>query len=343
MTTISNVCEGIMIGDLHLGQLVTLFPENHLDLQMAEIRQALDYAVDQGLPYVFYLGDISHSATMDYDCLLAFLTLLHQYDDKIESHIILGNHDVANVSSNALAPFVRLCELEKFKNVHIYEKPTQVILNDVPINFLPFPHNQPIKSKTKTVNIAHIERKGSTLDNGRVIKTGFEPEGKDIWVVGHIHTFQTVPPYWYHPGTLYQTTFGEELPKGFAHFKFKIKEGKLKHHIDFMETTPGFILEKLIIEKRSDIKKLNTNPNHLFKVLVSEGVKVPDNLLTEYPNIIDIKGFSNEKEIKEIEEQSSLSANFTVKTGLKSFFKAKGSKAQYKRALEILAKFESSL
>ena len=51
---------GICVGDLHLGKkrLHDLFGDRVVDLQLSEVRKVLDYALQQNIPHVFFMGTL---------------------------------------------------------------------------------------------------------------------------------------------------------------------------------------------------------------------------------------------------------------------------------------------
>jgi len=339
--------EALAIGDLHFDKLDGLYPINHLKLQAAEINKAMRYALQNGIRYVFFLGDIGEHPTLSDAAKEVFFNLLHKYDGKLDIHIILGNHDVAMEDSHSLKLFHRLYETSKFQTVHIHAKPNQRVLGGVPVTFLPFPADNPSilgdsTISSPSINLAHIERPGAKRDNGYTIKKGGieEPDTKDIWVIGHLHTPQKVGRS-YYPGTLYQLNFGESLPKGFAHIRCKVKEESLAFRYRWIENEPAFKLLPLVIESKADLNKVSSNPLHLHKLYVRTTIPLPRSLLRQ-ENIIDVLGYSDETELSHISgfnlgDQSD-SLEFELTTGLEEFLTAKNSSVTFKQAERTLAK-----
>ena len=333
--------EAVVIGDIHLDKLETLFPLKHLTLQINEIKKPLDYALVNGIEHVFMLGDIGHKPRLSESAKIAFLDLLHAYDGKLEIHIILGNHDIHSEGTNSLSIFTRMQELGKFQSVYIYPEPKQKILNGVTVNFLPFPKNKALPSTTMSVNLAHIDRGGAKRDNGYRIKEDENEEAlSDIWVIGHLHTPQTLGSNVYFPGTLYQLSFGEGLLKGFAHLKCKMVGSKLRHKYIWIENKPAFTLNTLKVEKVSDFAQIDDNMLHLYKVYVRTGVKVPRELPANVNNIV---GYDTDRELSALTEfnmeDQSDGVTFGLTTGLDEYLTSKGATDyQIRRANAWLSK-----
>lgn len=344
---------GVAIGDLHLDKLANLFGEEQaIDLQIVEIKKPLDWAIEKGLTYAFFLGDICEKEVMSIYAHMAFVNLLAEYDDKLISHIILGNHDFAETGENSLRLLQLLVKLKFLKNVFIWDKPTAVKLGGVTVNFLPHPFKRvPKKLKTSkpSLNIAHIEPAGAIRDNGMRIREGVVfKDQTDVWLIGHLHTFQEPNKRVHLPGTLYQTNFGESMPKGWMEFSYHIKNGVLVDNTKFIKNTSAFRLINLEIKSVADFKKIKSNPLWLYKLFVKDDVPIPPNLMVDHPNIAKPPvGYANQKELdvlkyEEIvinQEDVSDLETLSIDYGLVSFLKNIGAtKKQVGKAKSFLTK-----
>lgn len=289
-----------------MDKLRGLFPDNHLNLQIGELRKPFEYALENGVRYVVILGDVADKSRLSEEAQISLFNLLKSYDGKLKVYVILGNHDVHSNGLHSLQLFSEFYKKGVFKTIHIVDTPKQKKIAGVAVNFLPFPESTPIKDKRgyKTVNFAHIERPGALRDNGSKIQKdhGIKQKGKDVWVIGHLHTPQTVGLS-YYAGTMYQQNFGEGHTKGFLHCKFKIKNGKLKHNIRFVENDPKFKLFNLIVESESDLEQISSNPLYKYKLFLKAGVRLPNNIAEQYPNITNTLGFKNKKDLEFLEAE----------------------------------------
>jgi hypothetical protein len=134
--------------------------------------------------------------------------------------------------------------LEPRIKVFIHQEDYEI--EGVPVRFLPHPYT---KTSSKRLNIGHFEVTGAIRDNGYKIKEGIE--NSNLALVGHLHTPHRIGNN-YFSGTLYQTNFGESLPKSFHHFKVR---DDLKCKILNIRNEPEYILEN----KKSILRKTLRN------------------------------------------------------------------------------------
>ena len=339
----SNLFEFVTVGDAHLDKLENLFPANHLELQVAEIDKVYKYAIKKGVPNVVWLGDVAHKERLTEESRIALYSILTRYDGLVNTYIILGNHDVAREGFHSLQFFVKLYETGKFKSVHIFKAGTQLVLNKVPVNFLPYPLTKALPYDgpcDKTLNFAHLERPGAKRDNGMLIQKGDGVRQKDdnVWVIGHLHTPQKLGLTWYS-GTLFQTNFGESLPKSFLHARVRNVKGLLKWKIVEIPNDPAFKLINLKIESKSDLKKIDDNPLHLYKLFIKKGVQIDYDLASKHKNLYNTPTtYSNEKELVEQQEVVELEINHSLTDGLRQELRDRGAnKWQRRRAKALVA------
>ena len=82
--------EYIGIGDLHLDKLDNLIEDVNAKI-MKSIRRVLNYALENGVKYVLFYGDICDSTIMSYDAQCAFVeTILAKKYRELDIHIIPG-------------------------------------------------------------------------------------------------------------------------------------------------------------------------------------------------------------------------------------------------------------
>ena len=338
---------GISIGDLHLDKLRKLFPDNHLQLQIHELNKACEFAINKGIRHVFLEGDICEYARLSYEAIDVLIRFFDKWDTKLNFYLILGNHDFAEDGIHSLQPFLTMYQLKWFKTIHIFDAATQMVIDGVTVNFLPYPHTKPLPSKLEAINVGHFEVKGSLRDNGRKIKEGIET--KATWIMGHLHTPQVVGSVHYS-GTLYQLNFGESLPKGFIEFKFRYKNGKLEKQIKQIPNDPRFKLFNIVVESKADLRKVTENPLYLYKLFVKTNIVIPESFLAKHPNIVNWDGFKTKEELDILIDESFLDSNeeglleFSVHEGLTEYLQSKkASQVQIKRALEIMQTVKASV
>ena len=245
----------LAVGDIHLESLSTyLKDEDYLTPVTQTLKQIWTYARENGIEHVFLLGDTFDSPYPRDDAKKAFLQCL---DKKLQYHIILGNHDVADSLNNSL----QLCkyfieDLGLMDNVKFHFKPEVVKINGVNFNLLPWPHNKPL-SEAPAICMGHFEVKGSISDNGRVFKEGVEPDPKYTWILGHLHRRQGDM----YPGSILQHRFGEPANKYF--FDVTVNDDNTVTIEDVTINTPYKLLD-VVVNSLEDIKLEKQNIYRLF-------------------------------------------------------------------------------
>lgn len=285
---------GVAIGDLHLDKLTRLFGlEKGNELIIKELEKPLKYAVSNSIPNVFFMGDTCHKTRMSYDAHKRLLSILHKYDGILNIHIILGNHDWDEEGTHALEIIECLCKLKRFSTIHVYSKVTTVSIDGVSVTFLPYPYTEP-DVEGPTLCFGHFEVQGAIRDNGTRTK-GVDPVTADKYILGHLHTPHDVGNKHY-VGTLFQTNFGESLPKSFTEFKAKINNGKLVTKYVRVNNEPDFKLVNLSIENKADLSQVSNDENELYRLIVSSEYTLPEKWLDAHPNVIKHDSYSSKVE-----------------------------------------------
>lgn len=283
--------QALAIGDLHISGLG--FLEDYIEDPNTVIYQALDnavsYAKEHGIKYLFILGDIFDHPNPTQDEQKRLLRYLN--NTGLEVHAISGNHDVTSEGEHSLImPEFYTEELKG--RVHIYTKPTLVKIEGIPVSFLPWPHTKPL-TKRACLNIAHVTLAKAKSDTGMQLKEGYriKRNPKQFWVIGDLHTYQIYSQRVLYQGMMYQGSFGEMGPKGFGHLTISIKDEALEVDHEFIITKPPFELVKLKIDNIDDFDKIapyNKDDLVLYKLALGPDVVVPASLRQKYPNILDI-------------------------------------------------------
>jgi hypothetical protein len=288
--------EFVGIGDLHFDKLEKTLPGIGNQIIAKELRKPLDYALKKGVEHALLYGDIAERALLSYDGHIQFLSVLldPKYKD-LYLWIILGNHDWDEDGSYSLrlleevSKWMGLYVPEHKKKIKVITNPRDVLIDDVPFRFLPFPHT---KTSSKAANIGHFDSKGAKRDNGRVMKDGVETN--HVCFIGHLHIAQKVNNS-YYSGTLYQTNFGEPLPKFFHHIEI---DEKLRREVRLIPNDPEYKLHNLEIYTRKDFGRIKESEKHLYKLFIQDGVKVNPDDLTRFPNVIKINRFKDDQDLK---------------------------------------------
>jgi hypothetical protein len=225
-----------------------------------------------------------------------------------------------------------------FKRVRLYESLEKTRIEGVRCAMMPFPNTVPPKGTD--VGFAHYEVAGAVGDNGRAAHAQDDFNFDCPIVQGHLHTYQRVRNH-YYPGTLYQTSFGENTDKGYALFQ----PGKKFGYKRVARGAP-FQLLNLRVNKREDFKQLTADPKILYKLFVHEDVTVPDNLLTRFPNIVNRLAFASEEEAASLEQDEFSTENQRVdldsRAVLPDYLRSKGAtRRQIERSLQIVDDFRA--
>ena len=338
---------GCAIGDIHLDKLTKYWP-NANALQLSAVRRAVNTAMHKSATEVFFLGDIAegirdstgNAMRLSENAQSEWLALMLELDQKINTHVILGNHDWAAEGSHSLQLFLTMQEHGVFKRVRFYSELERVKIKGIKCAMMPFPVITPPAGTD--VGFAHYGVAGAVGDNGRPVHADAgdaDHKFKCDIVQGHLHTHQRVGRH-YFPGTLYQTSFGENADKGFG--LIHPTENRLGYK--WVEQVPPFKLVNLRVNTREDFKQLTKDPLTLFKLFVHESVKVPDDLLTRYPNIVNRLAFATEEEANIIENDEFATENKKLdldsRKVLPEYLLTKGAtKRQVARAIEIVDAF----
>lgn len=348
-----TMSSSVVIGDLHFGALDTYFPNQDAD---AFIFEALDlpfeYAYSNGINHVIFLGDIWHNPIPSQSRIIRLLKYIKR---KIKRHaglrvdFVMGNHDYTKDGDTSFNLLSYVGELGLFKNVFFHLKPSTAVIEKTHFQFLPWPHYKRLPTRPSVI-IAHITLNGTVMNSGYKAKNSIKVEcGDDLWVVGDIHQRGNPQKRFYYPGTLYQTRFDEQLPKGFCVLNATTpKSGKVKFSIDFHPIDTPHKLIELCVEKASDFDKLSTDRGLCYKVFVAQGLKVPDDLRTRFPNIWALQEYKSKKDLEAMQDTpawvkdfidsgSSLNQGKSVTIGLKKYLKAKGLKpGEVKQSVAII-------
>jgi hypothetical protein len=332
--------ECIGIGDLHLGKLDNIIP-NASELIVNSVAKVFNYALEAGVRTIIFYGDVGDKPRLSYESHIALFGLLavKKYRD-LDLHFILGNHDFAEDGTHSLQVLESACAWARTSNLIVHTKQELIDIDGAPFNFLPYPFTNTRKDK---VNVGHFEVSGSMRDNGRSISEGIDTKHRTL--MGHLHTKHRVRNT-YYSGTLYQTNFGESLPKFFHHVKLPKGAPLSELDVECVKFKPPWKLINETITTKNDLQALDHEPLNLYKLFIKEGLDLDINqVLSDYPNVVRHNVFRNKKDLETlITREWDFDAELTTDTSafdeievIREFMSTAGlRKSQVTRGLEIL-------
>tara|TARA_B100000700_G_scaffold88627_1_gene99984 strand:- start:102980 stop:104047 length:1068 start_codon:yes stop_codon:yes gene_type:complete len=348
----SRTLEAIATSDWHFMGLAKHFP-NHVERTIYELDKIYQYAVANGIPYVLVPGDISDTPHMPYEVYIALVLFLKKYDGLVETHYIPGNHDFSDVKKTSMDLLSVLQQNQFFESFHLHMGHTEIELEDVPINFLPYPWNEAPASDIPHLNFSHISYNGAIGDNGRKIrvKDEFIQNPGDFNISGHIHQYQYMESKRaLYCGNPFQKNFGEKLPKGFVHFKAKLKDERIAFKHKFVDNKPDFRLINMNIESREDFARLSDSDSIRYKLWLAAGVEIPKDLRLRFPNItggifdLDSKVRAQDREEVKTLIQDPSANQVDLMYGLKDYMKGAGfKKRDYQEARSLVKQAANEL
>lgn len=287
-------------------------------------------------PYRKYFKDLSYP----YSFLLYVLKLINKYSKNFcKVYLLVGNHDYTKDKISVLDIFKN-----KFNNVFIVEEPSLTTIGDKNFIFLPYPkdncfndtlhflnHSVELnneKNKSKNIIIGHIGlQEGKFLikvsENYTVQRYAEDSilsikDFKDLYfdtmLLGHFHEYQQITPNIVYIGSIFCNNFGEFSTKYYV---------TIDDIIDFHEVEGGPSFETITINKKSDIKKLNSINADFVKIKITSKNVSLENIKKKYKDDIDYKidyNISITKMNEEFIEQSKQYVNdpkILVETWLK--------------------------
>lgn len=285
--------ELVGIGDLHLtddkgnGGLSKYIEAPDLYV-MSEAQRVVNWARKKGISLVIFYGDICENQRMSYEANLALVKFFRRNKD-MDFIVYRGNHDSQAKSSDE-GHSLELLISHRLKNVRVFVDDTYVEIGKQKIKICPWPSTA---FDPKVLNFGHIEVFGSKLDSGRKMESEELPKSKAVTCMGHLHTNHKVRNT-YYSGTLYQTNFGESLPKFFHHVRFSSVDD---YEIESVPFDPKYKLFNCVVETAEDVAALPTDPHHLVKLVVKDGADVE---VPARPNIVINKTFRTKSDLANI-------------------------------------------
>ena len=253
--------------------------------------------VSRGIKTIFLLGDtFDRRKYINYNTLKSckeyFFDKARDLD--IDVHMIPGNHDTYFKNTNDVnSPDLLLRE---YKNITLYDNPTEIKLDKTKILFVPWLCNENYKQFTEalkntdaTIVFGHFEFSGFQMYRGTVNPHGMDSSlfsNFDLVVSGHFHHRHSQGNVTYM-GNPYEMTWSDyDDPRGFAIFDTNTKDleyvdnpNKLFHKIYYDDSPTGAFFNnldydytsineccvKLIITNKTDFVKFDKFLDNLYQ------------------------------------------------------------------------------
>lgn len=291
--------EAILIGDLHIGRLQSLFPhKNWPDMTLAPLRQIEEYARHHGVQYAIQTGDIFDIPNPSQE-LLQLLTR-HLLASPLHYYFGIGNHDISHRGSHSLVLLNYLAQEKRLRNCLFFPQEARIKLDNIPVVFLPWPKTTSRLLNRPSLVVAHVERKGMRYDSGRIITEHEFALDRHIWAIGHLHEFQTDDNLIF-PGSLSQLRYGDGEAKYFVHLKINRAGKRLKMRYKRIRLVPQFILRDLQINSLADLKALDTTPENVYiRLLIHQDVAVPVKFIN-HPQVLKHRFFGDKRDLRAIQ------------------------------------------
>ncbi len=310
--------ECVAVGDLHLtdaagtGGLAKYVPDSD-SMVIAEVEKVIGYARDHGIDTLIQEGDVCDGPRLSYPAMIALSSMFARNDD-ISFHIMLGNHDQYGESPATGHSLEVLKLLYSRPNVKFYTKPKTVTIDGAKVRFLPYPHED---FDLKALNVFHKEVHGSKGDSGRLMTDDKLSKSKAVVVAGHLHTAHKVRNTHY-TGTLYQTNFGERLPKYFHHINFNSVND---YTLDLIAHEPTYKLHTVVLNSRSDLALIPKGQFNLVKLVIQDGADVSASDYADYSNIAVLKNFKSKEDLHAVLTEDLIEGEQLV-VNIDDFFKS---------------------
>lgn len=275
-----------VIGDLHLGKLDHKV-DGHLGLQIHCLNKITTSIREHGLKSVVLLGDVFDKPSVTPTIVIEILRFFLKNKD-LSFDWVMGNHDRTSKAEATVDILNELTTLDALPNLTIHNEPT----SRGGVGFLPFPHKKPLKNTV--LSFAHVDRPGARMDTGRVLSDKGEWDDKHIFVIGHIHTAQTVGKKSHYTGAPWQLSFGEQGPKHWAIVSFDPKDPKAFRY-EQQPIPPVYEMHNITVNSKKQLKGLKPHP--VYYKITLDGVKLPPNFLAKNPNC-EVRGFIMKRDDK---------------------------------------------
>lgn len=220
----------------------------------------------------------------------------------IDHHIVVGNHTSYYKNTNKVNSPELL--LQQYNNITVYSEPTEVIIDNLPILFVPWINQENeqrtldlIKSTKAQVSMGHLELNGFVAHKGHIMTDARDPidfhKFKKVFS-GHYHSRSDNGTIYYigNPYEIYFNDIDEE--RGFVVFDTETLEHeyvnnpyKLHYQIYYdnglkdidYQSYEGKLV-KIIIRNKKDQSKFNAVLENFYSANVAE-IKIIENFIED--------------------------------------------------------------
>lgn len=255
-------------GDLHIEALERHIPDSSARV-LSTLKKSMKREASRGVAAFVQLGDSFDSPYPDQHYIREYTKVLRQFPD-IPFHILMGNHDFADIKHNSLRLIKYFCDIG-FINGTVYTKPKIVKIDGESYFFCPHPY---VVDPPKSVRycFGHFGFDGAKSDTGYTLKSKNAPKGR--WILGDYHTPQKGKTYIY-AGSLCQTKWHESREKGYI---------RIEESPRFIQIEPDILLDRTTVDTAADLAELD--PNVYWSVNFGRKVKLPPDWSQKYPHIV---------------------------------------------------------
>ena len=232
----------------------------------------------------------------------------------IKLHLIVGNHDSYYKNTNDINGVDLL--LREYDNVTVYSEPTEVLLDNLKVLFIPWINQENEKLSLNTIKkttcrcaMGHLELQGFRVNRQILMEHGLESklfEKFETVFSGHYHTRSDNGTVFYlgNPYEMFWTDVGDT--RGFHIFDTDTLEKtpinnpfRLFHNIYYEDTNHQTFdtreyenkIVKVIVRKKSDTKKFEKFIDKLYSAGVAE-LKIVENFQLQESE--DFEAFESE-------------------------------------------------
>lgn len=336
----------ILVNDVHLDR-------GNGELVKDIFHQLVDLCKQMNVSRIICGGDVfTQRSGQPLQCLTDWKEILAMlYKERIELHVIPGNHD--KTSSMDERSYLDVYEAE---NVFLYRKATTVIMGKVCYMFAPyFREDKWMEDYQRELEhmatcsddigdrprilISHIGFDGVRNNDGSMVSSPIKPSDFKQWdkvLLGHYHNASEVADNVIYTGSAYQNNFGEDITdKGFT---LIYEDGSIKHVESHF---PRYIRKTIDAKDKETLRNLmeqyeGETYDHIRFVIVGKKEDCQTINVTELQSKgIDVKFKSTEEtEAIEISEDDSVLC-YDARLIQRDFFKfcsengIKGAKMKY--------------
>ena len=290
------------------------------------------YLKENNIKTLIHMGDvvdrrrfINHNIAHDFQN--RFMRTL--WEEKIDTHILIGNHDTYYKNTNVINAVQNLCtSYDGVNEPHIYVDPKTVFFDGIPILFVPWicddnQHNtmEHIKTSPAQILMGHLEIAGFEMDKGNICHEGLNKnifDRFDVVLSGHFHHKSTNGNITYL-GNQYEITWADyNDPRGFHIFDTETRElafvenpYKMFYKLVYDDKTEDImtISKKDLSEYRDTYVKVvvvnKTNP-YLFDTFMSNLYKVNPADITVAEDTISLTEEENSDNVDQTEDTISI-------------------------------------